>query len=66
MKYCNNCEQNVEPDGKVNWVIFALLFLFAFVPGLIYLFYCFVIKNKTCPQCGATNFSAPNHDHQEV
>jgi len=63
MKYCNNCEQNVEPEGKVNWLIFAVLFLFAIVPGMFYLLYCFTFKSKTCPQCGATNFSAADRDH---
>lgn len=64
MKYCNNCEQHVEPDGKVNWLIFILLFLFMGVPGIVYLLYCVLLKSKSCPQCGASNWGAPK-DHED-
>ncbi len=58
-KHCRNCEQNVNPEGRVNWLIFTVLFLFAVVPGLVYLVYCLIIKSPTCPTCGDTNFGPP-------
>ena len=63
-EYCNNCEQNIEPEGRVNWIIFVLLFLFAGVPGLIYLGYCFTMKSPTCPTCGDTNFGSPQGESE--
>lgn len=49
MKYCNNCNQNVQPYKKfsIGW------FLLGF--GVFYLIYYIVAKRKECPICGNTH-----------
>jgi len=65
MKYCDNCDQHVEPDGRINWIILIILLIFAFFPGLIYLMYCLIVKDKSCPQCGAANWGEPEAEEEE-
>lgn len=65
MKYCKNCDQHVEPEGRINWLIFIILFIFLVVPSFFYLGYCLALKDKTCPQCGACNWGDGDHDHDD-
>lgn len=62
LKYCNNCQQNVDPDGSgVDWLIAAIGLIAAIIPGLVYIGYCFTYKEQrkepACPQCGESNLS---------
>jgi membrane protease YdiL (CAAX protease family) len=62
LKHCDNCEQNVNPDGSgVDWLIAAIGLIAGIVPGLVYIAYCYTLKEKrnepTCPECGGTSFS---------
>ncbi len=64
MRYCKNCDQHVEPEGRINWLIALCLLVFTagtlFIP---YLVYCLVLKDKSCPQCEAANWGDSDHDH---
>jgi membrane protease YdiL (CAAX protease family) len=62
LKYCNNCKQNVNPEGHgVDWLIAAILLLAVIIPGVVYITYCFTLKKRrvdpTCPICNGTDFS---------
>jgi membrane protease YdiL (CAAX protease family) len=62
LKYCNNCKQNVSPEGHgVDWLIATILLLAAIIPGVVYIVYCFTLKKRrvdpTCPNCNGTDFS---------
>lgn len=62
LKYCNNCKQNVSPEGHgVDWLIATILLLAVVIPGVVYIMYCFTLKkwrvDPTCPICNGTNFS---------
>ena len=54
MKYCNNCEQYVEPTKKFNVCLFIIL-LFTLVGWFVYLIYYFC-KTKKCPMCNSKNW----------
>ena len=54
MKYCNNCEQLVDPQKKFNAILFIIL-LCTVVLWPLYLIY-YVIKSKKCPMCNSTNW----------
>ncbi|MCW3974789.1 MAG: hypothetical protein NWE86_00910 [Candidatus Bathyarchaeota archaeon] len=49
MKYCNNCQQNVEPKKGFSWVGFI------FGLGFFYLLY-YMMKSSRCPMCNSTNW----------
>ena len=55
VRYCNNCNQTVEPKKNVSVIALVLLLLFLILPGIIYLIYCLVQKGK-CPICNSTNW----------
>jgi len=54
MKYCNNCEQMVEPQKKFNVCLFIVL-LFTLVGWFLYLVY-YVCKKGKCPMCNSNNW----------
>ena len=54
MKYCNNCEQMVQPQKKFNACIFILL-LFTLVGWVFYLIY-YACKRGKCPMCNSKNW----------
>lgn len=67
MKYCPYCKQMVNPQKKINWIIFLILFLLAGFPGLIYLVYCLLFKSPQCPMCGSKNFlDTPNGNKKDL
>ena len=55
MKYCNNCEQTVEPRKKFNVCVFILLFCFTFIGWIFYLIY-YACKKGKCPMCNSKNW----------
>ncbi len=60
MKYCNNCQRQVEP--KTNWgfggVLLALTLLgFGLIPGIIYIAH--KQHSKSCPICNSKNWGVP-------
>lgn len=55
MKYCNNCEQMVEPQKEFSALWFIFLLILGIVPGVIYLIY-YLLKSKKCPMCSSTNW----------
>ncbi len=55
MKYCNNCQQLVEPKKNVSIIGLIILLLLFLVPGIIYLIYCLVQQPK-CPMCKSQNW----------
>lgn len=62
LKYCNNCEQNVSPEGHgADWLIAAILLVAGILPGVVYIAYCFTLKKRRvepeCPVCSGTEFS---------
>ena len=46
MRYCKECEQNVRPTKKFNWLAFFLLMGVFYIP--VYMF-----KSYRCPICGS-------------
>jgi|GEM_PF-1384288 len=60
MKYCKNCTQNVQPTKKFSFMWFIINCLWI-VGGGVYIIY-FIMKKKTCPMCGDTNFE---HKHSK-
>lgn len=54
MKYCNNCNQTVEPQKKFNVCLFIVL-LFTFVGWLLYIVY-YACKRGKCPMCNSKNW----------
>jgi hypothetical protein len=57
MRWCLNCNQNVDPKGSINGIIVVLLFLFC-LPGMVaYLIYA-LTQPKTCPICNGTRFGS--------
>jgi len=62
LKYCNNCRENVSPDGYgVDWLLAAVLLVAGVLPGIIYIGYCFTLKQRrgdpTCPCCNGGDFA---------
>jgi len=55
MRYCKNCEQMVGPQKDFSLIIFIILFILGFLPGIIYLIYS-ILKKETCPICNSTNW----------
>ncbi len=56
VKYCNNCNQTVNPKKNVSYIALVLLLLFLIIPGIIYLIYCLLVQNGKCPICGGKNW----------
>lgn len=58
VKYCIHCEQGVTPRRKFSkgWCFLGLLIWV--VPGLLYLMYCFLIRNETCPMCDSNDWGS--------
>lgn len=58
MKYCPNCNQNVQPDKKfsIGWFLFSCITV---VGGGVYIIYWALFKKKTCPICGGRDFGKP-------
>jgi len=59
MKYCESCNQNVEPSKKfsIAWFLINCLWI---IGGGVYLIYFIFFKKKTCPICNGNNFE---HKH---
>ena len=55
MRYCNNCEQMVEPKKHFSAGILLVLLLLGLIPGIIY----YLLKSKTCPICNSENWGIP-------
>lgn len=62
LKYCNNCRENVSPNGYgVDWLLAAVLLVAGVLPGIVYVGYCLTLKrrrsNATCPHCNGSDFA---------
>ena len=67
MRYCNNCNQTVEPKNYVSGWVLALLLLFLILPGIIYLIYCLVQKGKgKCPICNGENWRNEGSGEKQI
>ena len=53
--YCIHCRRNVIPEKRFNWIVFAFLLGFIYLP-----FY--LTKKPSCPICGSEQFEPPKHD----
>lgn len=51
LRYCPECQQNRYLTMDINWIIFIILLILGVILGLIYLLYCYMVKQK-CPVCG--------------
>jgi len=49
LKYCPYCKRNVGTESNANIGIFIVLFIFLFIPGIIYYF----MKGRRCVICGS-------------
>lgn len=51
MKYCNSCNQNVNPTKRfsIGWFLVNCIWILG---APVYLLYWVFIKTKTCPICG--------------
>ena len=55
MKYCNNCQQLVEPKSSIGWTTFWILFFCCFPLMCIYVVV-LAFSEKKCPMCNSTNW----------
>ncbi|MBN1803099.1 MAG: hypothetical protein JW891_16430 [Candidatus Lokiarchaeota archaeon] len=58
IKYCDNCQRNVEPERDFNGCIFVLL-LFTGIGWIIYLIWYAVKEPDLCPFCHRGKFLKP-------
>jgi len=62
LKYCNNCRENVSPDGYgIDWLLAVVLLVAGVLPGIVYIGYCLTLKQRrsdpTCPHCNGGDFA---------
>lgn len=61
MKYCNNCEQRVQPVKKFNfgWFLFWTVVTFPIFPliGMVGYGIFYAFKRKHCPMCKTELFT---------
>ena len=51
MRYCKNCEKEVNPIKKFNWIVFILSLLLVGIGGVFYLIYYMLKRKNICPIC---------------
>jgi len=61
MKYCCDCQRNVQPSKKFSfgWFIVNCLWL---IGGIVYILYFIFGKKKVCPICGGNHLEASRED----
>ena len=57
MKYCADCQRNVQPSKKfsIGWFLVNCIWILG---APVYLLYFVFAKKKTCPICGGNHFEA--------
>jgi cell division septal protein FtsQ len=52
MKYCVECERNVNPRKRFSFAWFIIMCLTG-IGGIVYVLYYALLKRKSCPICGS-------------
>lgn len=61
-RYCQHCEQDIEPASQYSTLLLVVLLFFGIGPGILYYLYAKLIKSARCPLCNGTNFGRPDDD----
>lgn len=64
-RYCQHCDQEVEPTTEYSTALLVVLLLFGIGPGLLYYLYAKLIKSSRCPLCNGTSWGRPDDDEDD-
>lgn len=59
-KYCENCEQQVQPTSDYSTTVLLILLVLGIFPGILYGISVVIFGDKKCPQCNDTNWRQPS------